>query len=66
MTTRIRKTFSYEKRVEVVESLWQIVYSDGKMDAYEDQLMRRIGDLISVSDRDRILAKKRSLPNIQK
>ena len=66
MTTRISKTFSYEKRVELVESLWQIVYADGKMDAYEDQLMRRIGDLISVSDRDRILAKKRSLPNIQK
>ena len=66
MTTRISKTFSYEKRVELVESLWQIVYADGKMDAYEDQLMRRIGDLISVSDRDRILAKKkRSLPNIQ-
>ena len=66
MTTRISKTFSYEKRVELVESLWQIVYADGKMDAYEDQLMRRIGDLISVSDRDRILAKKRSLPKIQK
>ena len=63
ITTRIKKTFSYEERVEFVESLWQIVYADGKMDAYEDQLMRRIGDLISVSDRDRTLARKRSLAN---
>tara|TARA_B100001245_G_C22814163_1_gene391982 strand:+ start:207 stop:677 length:471 start_codon:yes stop_codon:yes gene_type:complete len=65
MTTRIKKTFSYEQRVELVESLWQVVYADGKMDAYEDQLMRRIGDLISVSDRDRTLARKRSLANNQ-
>ena len=59
-TTAIKNGFSYEDRVTLMESLWEVVYADGKADPFEDQLMRRIGGLICVTDRDRGLARRRA------
>ena len=52
--------FSYEERVALMETLWEVVYADGHADPFEDQLMRRIGGLIAVTDRDRGHARKRA------
>jgi uncharacterized tellurite resistance protein B-like protein len=58
-TTEVKNNFSYQERVELVETLWRVIYADGKADEYESQLMRRIGGLIYVTDRDSGLARKR-------
>jgi uncharacterized tellurite resistance protein B-like protein len=58
-TRAIKDRFSYEQRVALIEMLWEVAYADGTVDAYESQLMRRIGGLIYVTDRDRGLARKR-------
>ena len=58
-TSAIKNGFSYEDRVALMESLWEVAYADGKVDPFEDQVMRRIGGLICVTDRDRGLARKR-------
>ena len=58
-TSAIKNGFSYEDRVALIETLWEVVYADGKADPFEDQLMRRIGGLICVTDRDRGLARKK-------
>lgn len=60
-TRTIKDRFSYDERVELVEMLWEVVYTDGHADEFENQLMRRIGGLIYVDDRDRGLARKRVL-----
>ena len=59
-TMAIKNGFSYEERVALMESLWEVVYADGHADPFEDQLMRRIGGLIAVTDRDRGHARKRA------
>ena len=59
-TTAIKHGFSYEERVALMETLWEVVYADGHADPFEDQLMRRIGGLIAVTDRDRGHARKRA------
>jgi uncharacterized tellurite resistance protein B-like protein len=59
-TTAIKNGFSYDERVALMESLWEVVYADGCADPFEDQLMRRIGGLICVTDRDRGHARKRA------
>ncbi|MBT5050153.1 MAG: TerB family tellurite resistance protein [Rhodospirillaceae bacterium] len=59
-TTAIKNGFSYEDRVSLMETLWEVVYSDGHADPFEDQLLRRIGGLIAVTDRDRGHARKRA------
>ena len=65
-THTIKNGFSYEERVELIEMLWEVVYTDGKLDEFESQLMRRIGGLIYVDDRDRAMARKRVLERLGK
>tara|TARA_B100001123_G_C15237387_1_gene997709 strand:+ start:754 stop:1182 length:429 start_codon:yes stop_codon:yes gene_type:complete len=50
-TKEIKKN-SMEFRLKVIEILWKIIYSDGKADQYESNLIRRICGLLYVSDKD--------------
>ena len=50
-----------EERVELIEMMWEVAYADGVLDPEEDALIRRLGNLIHVTDRDRVLARKRVL-----
>jgi uncharacterized tellurite resistance protein B-like protein len=59
-TKTIRKGFSYEDRVALMETLCHVVYADGVADPFENQLLRRIGGLIYVTDRDRGHASKKA------
>ena len=45
---------NYEKnfRLKILEVLWKIIYSDGISDMYESNLMRRLGGLLYVSDKE--------------
>ena len=61
ITSALRHGLSYEDRVELMECLWTVAYADGEVDPFEDQLMRRIGELIYVTDRDRGTARKRAI-----
>ncbi|MEE2969592.1 MAG: TerB family tellurite resistance protein [Pseudomonadota bacterium] len=63
-TRAVKDKFSYEERVELLEMLWEVVYADGEVDEFESQLMRRIGGLIYVTDRDRGIARKRVLERL--
>ena len=60
-TRTIKETFPPEERVAIIEMLWEVVYADGVLHEYEANLLRRIGGLIYVSDRDRGAARKRVL-----
>ncbi len=59
-TSAISNGFTYDERVELMQTLWQVVLADGYVDPHEDQLLRRIAGLIHVTDRDRGLARKRA------
>ena len=65
-THAVKNGFSYDERVGLIEMLWEVVYADGKLDEFEAQLMRRIGGLIYVDDRDRAMARKRVLERLGK
>ncbi|MDF1719066.1 MAG: TerB family tellurite resistance protein [Minwuia sp.] len=58
-TRAIKEGFPSERRVEVIEMLWEVVLADGELHAYEANLLRRIGGLIYVSDRDNGEARQR-------
>jgi uncharacterized tellurite resistance protein B-like protein len=58
-TRAIKQNFDHAERIELMEMLWEVVYADGRVDAFEANLLRRIGGLIYVSDRDRGAAHKR-------
>lgn len=48
-----------ERRMEIIEMLWEVAYADGTLDPLEDTLLRRIGGLIDVSDYERGAARLR-------
>jgi uncharacterized tellurite resistance protein B-like protein len=57
----INDRFSLEQRIELMEMLWEVVQADGVVDALEDTLLRRIGGLLYVPDRERGAARQRVL-----
>ena len=60
-TRRIVEEMAEQKRIEVIEMLWETVYSDGVLTPDEDALIRQVASLIYVSDRDRGDARLRVL-----
>lgn len=58
-TSEINANLSRERKVELIEMLWEVAYADGALDPLEDTLLRRIGGLIDVSDHERGAAKQR-------
>ena len=49
--------YEYEEKVSLITDLWGIAYSDGKLDKYEDYVIRKIADLIYVRHADFIKSK---------
>jgi uncharacterized tellurite resistance protein B-like protein len=64
-TRVVNDRFSLEQRIELMEMLWEVVYADGAVDALEDTLLRRLGGLIYVPDRERGAARQRVLERRQ-
>ncbi|SDZ89925.1 Uncharacterized conserved protein, tellurite resistance protein B (TerB) family [Desulfuromusa kysingii] len=58
-TREINKGFTQVEKERIIEALWQLVYVDGRLDCYEDALMRQLGSLIGLSHRQLIEAKLR-------
>ena len=57
----INENYSTEEKIEIIETLWQIVYVDGKMDKHEDHLMHKLSDLLRLSHNQLIDAKLKVL-----
>ena len=58
-TQAIFEQMPMEERTQLIEMLWEVAYADGILDPEEDSLIRRIAGLIYVTDRDRVLARKK-------
>jgi hypothetical protein len=46
-------------RLRIVEMMWELVYADGQVNEFEDNVVWRAADLLGVSSRDRIDLKHR-------
>jgi uncharacterized tellurite resistance protein B-like protein len=49
-TQRVKDGFDEAERVRMIEMMWEVVLADGRLDPYEDNLLRRVAGLIHVSD----------------
>jgi uncharacterized tellurite resistance protein B-like protein len=63
-TRVINERLAFEERVELIEMLWEVAYADRVLDEYEDSLLRRVGGLIYVPDRERGMARQRVLKRL--
>jgi len=58
-TSLINRSLDEAGRIGVVEMMWEIVFADGEVNEFEDNLMWRAADLLGVSSRERIAARQR-------
>ena len=65
-TSFINKNFSEERKLLLIEVLWEIVLSDGKIHDYESNLIRRLAGLLYISDVNSGNARKKALNKITK
>ena len=59
-TRVLKRTVPHEDRAAVLESVWEVVLSDGVRDPDESVLLRRLAALLYVSDVDSGLARQRA------
>ena len=57
----INKNYSVDEKIEIIETLWQMVFVDGKMDRYEHYLMNKLKNLLRLSQDQLINAKLKVL-----
>jgi uncharacterized tellurite resistance protein B-like protein len=58
-TRTINERVPRERRIELIEMLWEVAYADGTLDPLEDAMLRRVGGLIDVPDAERGAARQR-------
>lgn len=58
-TSVIMRSVNEEGRRRIVEMMWELVYADGRVSEFEDNVVWRAADLLGVSSRDRIDLKHR-------
>ena len=57
LTHYIRKNTPLPERIDIVKTMWRLVYSDGRLDNYENYLVRKLADLLGLEHHVMIDAK---------
>jgi uncharacterized tellurite resistance protein B-like protein len=53
-TSVIMRSVNEEGRLRIIEMMWELVYADGKVSEFEENVVWRAADLLGVSSRERI------------
>lgn len=56
-TRLVDARLSPAEKVHVIELLWRVAFADGRLDRYEEYVIRKLADLLHVAHRDFISAK---------
>ncbi len=58
-TSKLKKALSEEGRLQIIEMMWEIAFADGEIHGYEENLIWRTAELLGISSRERIRARKK-------
>src|SRR5438874_967769 len=58
-TSGLMREVNEQGRLRIVEMMWEMVFADGKVTEFEDNVLWRAADLLGISGRDRIELKHR-------
>lgn len=59
-THAIARAYSSEQKLDLLEMVWLVIFADDKLDPYEDQLARRLQQMLSVNHSVLMEAKSRA------
>lgn len=49
-----------EAKLQLLESIWRVAFADGRIDKYEEHLIRRMADLLHLNHREYMQARHRA------
>lgn len=58
--SHINRSFGMDRRLQLVEHLWRVANADSELHLHEDHLVRKLADLMHVSNTDSMLARQRA------
>jgi uncharacterized tellurite resistance protein B-like protein len=61
-TSVIMRSVDETGRLRIVEMMWELVYADGQVSEFEDNVVWRAADLLGVSSRDRSFPRRMASP----
>lgn len=47
-TNVVRRNTSFQERLEIVKTMWRMIYSDGSLHQYEGYLVRKLSELLGI------------------
>ena len=62
-TSVLKRQLDHADRERIVEMMWELVFADGKVHEFEDNLVWRVAELLGVSSQDRIRLKHAVRPD---
>lgn len=57
-TSVLKRMLDEQGRRDVVEMMWEMVFADGRISEFEDNMVWRVAELLGISARERITIKK--------
>ena len=61
-TNLINQNYSMEEKLRIIETVWRIAYTDGKLDKHEDYLVHKLAKLLRLTHKQLIEAKLKVKP----
>lgn len=56
---QLNESFPLPRKLAVAELLWEVVFSDGVLEAHEDALMHKVGNLLGIRHEDLMALKRK-------
>ena len=56
-TNLINSNYSINEKIQIIELVWKIAYTDGRLDKHEDYLVHKLAELLRLSHKQLIDAK---------
>jgi uncharacterized tellurite resistance protein B-like protein len=54
---QINEHFDRQQKIQLIEQMWRVAYTDGDLDKYEDYTIRKLSELLYLKHRDFVQAK---------
>ena len=60
-TNLINRNYSIEEKIRIIETVWEIAYTDGRLDKHEDYLVHKLAELLNLTHKQLIEAKLKTI-----
>ena len=64
-TSLVNASYGYKEKVQLLHHMWEVAFADGRVDRYEEHLIRKVADLLYLTHGDFIRTKLAARPSAE-